>query len=374
MSYHVTFGEHQRILNVKKDDLVDTVKRVFQLRISSNEILHFKIWNDDWKDWVDTDIENVPSSCKLKISVIENVRTSPVLEALDALYGLDKSLPGQSDFGHSGSSGLNSSAQSNISFEDDVLEIGIPSASQYLPNAMSSKMTSTDVSQPKASYPRKWPQSYQLPTIPKNIEALTVLGRRERSIVIEILYHDMAQYTMYPKAEQYTEVVQKLLEAFPHWGDKSPIGKPWDTLRQKLIDKFKNERSRHYPSVTLTPKKRKRPDTYSKHKVACIQDGEDKETIERHVLWLQQEYNKLKPNRCRMQQLMDLTYPIRDFSNKRIEDCFKESPFLKEPEQLVREIFRSQNIDMVQVAISNLPKLPTDFATKCNVSSYNNCK
>ncbi len=98
MPCHVTYGESQKILNVEKSALPAAISDTFLVSDIEMQNLHFKIWDNEWNDWPDIDIDKIPEKCKLKISKATNAQimqscTGPVLEAFDMLNAHEDKNP-----------------------------------------------------------------------------------------------------------------------------------------------------------------------------------------------------------------------------------------------------------------------------------------
>lgn len=78
MTHHVTFGDIQKIINCGDPKCMAlTIMNTFSITLETNQEFVYKLWNDEWNDWVDIQSEDIPGKGKLKILIKE--KEDPIL-------------------------------------------------------------------------------------------------------------------------------------------------------------------------------------------------------------------------------------------------------------------------------------------------------
>ncbi|XP_070390903.1 sterile alpha motif domain-containing protein 3-like [Dermacentor albipictus] len=166
---------------------------------------------------------------------------------------------------------------------------------------------------------------YMLPTVPQDISMSIERHRagqyfKNRRRVLQWLYHDLCLQTMYP-GKLYAEAAQALIAKFPNLADSTGTG--YDSWREALRFKAKYERRKLrlqedtddgpppkrsvvVNNDSLATKRITRP-----FSVAAMEDGEDNETIDAHVVAMAKEVTKARPDFAYISDCMARTFASR---------------------------------------------------------------
>uniref|UniRef100_A0A8P0S735 Sterile alpha motif domain containing 3 n=1 Tax=Canis lupus familiaris TaxID=9615 RepID=A0A8P0S735_CANLF len=202
----------------------------------------------------------------------------------------------------------------------------------------------------------QWTKSYVLPEFPYNVKCmLTEHKCPDHSLrirIIEFLQADMTKYlegSLYPSTQQYNDVVNALLQAYPFL-DEDGCG--FFLWKRALKDRFKYVRRpieddeqvmRNKCKFGHRRGKKSRTDTsFDKVKIVRIKEETvclDSEADE-HINWFQQEYMKTEKDWREIDKRRSQTLEIRRKligSRAPLKDILKMFPFLKCPYQMFRE-------------------------------------
>ncbi|XP_033111013.1 sterile alpha motif domain-containing protein 3-like [Anneissia japonica] len=216
----------------------------------------------------------------------------------------------------------------------------------------------------------KWPSPYQVPVLPHDVEGLlkqedkSVLSRRYYRKIIQSLFEDMIQYTLYPTTAQYTEVARALVTKFKILKDKSGNSTGHDTWRESLKNKFKHERAPLIHNEDVLKRKK----IFGHSKKAAVKDdeertvkyvkldvikestsGEDQASISKHVTDLMDLSKKRNPDQNILNDKLERTkkYRLKYIAEHSVKDALEKFPFLQLENEIIKEVERcygSRNI------------------------------
>ncbi|ELW69411.1 Sterile alpha motif domain-containing protein 3 [Tupaia chinensis] len=204
----------------------------------------------------------------------------------------------------------------------------------------------------------QWTKSYTLPEFPYDVKCLLAEQKcpdhSMRIRIIELLQADMTKYlegSLYPTTQQYNDVVNALLQAYPFL-DEDGCG--FFSWKRALKDRFKYVRRPIEDDEQVMRNKCKfghrRGQTrktladirFDEIKIVQIKEevvGLDSE-VDEHINWFQQEYVKTEKDWKEIDKRMSQTLEIRRKmigSRTPLKDILKMFPFLKCPYQMFRE-------------------------------------
>ncbi|XP_029844490.2 uncharacterized protein LOC115327577 [Ixodes scapularis] len=171
---------------------------------------------------------------------------------------------------------------------------------------------------------------YRFPQVPLDIKQSLAkhkkgLNLKSRNRIIQWLYHDLCQYTLYPD-KLYAEAAKGLIRNFPVLEDTT--GTKCDSWHVALRFKAKRERKKlrdqeraaeeGEEEAPARPKQQRVPRTPCPKRVirpgtnvVLPADGEDKESVDGHVLEMQRELCKTRPNMVYVADAMARTFASR---------------------------------------------------------------
>ncbi|XP_075559966.1 sterile alpha motif domain-containing protein 3-like [Dermacentor variabilis] len=164
-----------------------------------------------------------------------------------------------------------------------------------------------------------------LPTVPQDISMSIERHRagqyfKNRRRVLQWLYHDLCLQTMYP-GKLYAEAAQALIAKFPNLADSTGTG--YDSWREALRFKAKYERRKlrlQEDADDGPPPKRSvvvNNDSLASKRItrpfsaAAMEDGEDNETIDAHLVAMAKEVSKARPDVAYISDCMARTFASR---------------------------------------------------------------
>ncbi|KAM9006007.1 sterile alpha motif domain-containing protein 3 isoform 2-T2 [Sarcophilus harrisii] len=204
----------------------------------------------------------------------------------------------------------------------------------------------------------QWTKSYILPDFPYDVKCMLTEQKcpdhSMRIRIIEFLQADMTKYlegSLYPTTQQYNDVVNALLQAYPFLDED---GNGFFLWKRALKDRFKYVRRPIEDDEQVIRNKckfghRKGQTRKSFTEIRCeeIQIVQIKEEdvyldseVDEHINWFHQEYVKAQKNWGEIDNRMSQTLEIRRkmINNKTpLKEILKMFPFLKCPYQLFRE-------------------------------------
>ncbi|XP_074043672.1 sterile alpha motif domain-containing protein 3 isoform X1 [Macrotis lagotis] len=204
----------------------------------------------------------------------------------------------------------------------------------------------------------QWTKSYILPDFPYDVKCMLTEQKcpdhSMRIRIIEFLQADMTKYlegSLYPTTQQYNDVVNALLQAYPFLDEN---GSGFFLWKRALKDRFKYVRRPIEDDEQVMRNKckfghRKGQTRKSLTEIRCeeIQIVQIKEEdvyldseVDEHINWFHQEYVKAEKNWGEIDKRMSQTLEIRRkmINNKTpLKEILKMFPFLKCPYQLFRE-------------------------------------
>ncbi|XP_062981516.1 sterile alpha motif domain-containing protein 3 [Elgaria multicarinata webbii] len=206
----------------------------------------------------------------------------------------------------------------------------------------------------------QWTDLYMLPEFPYDIRC--ILAERKcpdhsmRIRIIEFLQADMTKYlegSLYPTTQQYNDVVNALLQAYPFLDED---GNGFFLWKRALKDRFKYVRRPIEDDEQVVRNKckfghrrgqtRKTPENSGEEiqavhtKVKIIYNEGLDVAINEHINWFKEEYMKTERNWAEVDKRMTKTLEIRSkMINNRmpLKEVLRLFPFLKCPYQLFRE-------------------------------------
>lgn len=130
--------------------------------------------------------------------------------------------------------------------------------------------------------------------------------------IVQVLFEDIARYTIYPTSMQYTEVSRALVRKYPLLKDRACNESGYDTWKESLWTKFKHERAPlvnervalqkevygHKRKSTGNAEKPLSPMQKAKARSATEElpsFGEDKKSVEKHIADLKRMASQRNP-------------------------------------------------------------------------------
>ncbi|XP_029642638.1 uncharacterized protein LOC115217157 isoform X1 [Octopus sinensis] len=305
MKFHITFGYKKKVLDVLYPYIIRSmITRAFNLPSGNFSI---QKWNDDWHDWVDVEPSDLQDGDRLNVIMnlselsmgispgAGNIMSqSPVTQATSPMVSNTSSLLTSSMVSCSNlmvnspvvtnsSLMINSPMVTNSSlmsgFEEpvaassnslqDVVDTLMPDADKHEASSstVSNSAKSSDVRNKLAHSEhmefKPWPVPFRIPThlfrpeLKSTLASKQVLSRKMKSALIQAIYDEMINYTVYPTSSQYKEVAMAIITEYSHLRDTVPGGKGYESWSATLSDKFRNER-RIMTNIEVVEKRKRR--------------------------------------------------------------------------------------------------------------------
>ncbi|CAI5770090.1 sterile alpha motif domain-containing protein 3 isoform X1 [Podarcis lilfordi] len=233
----------------------------------------------------------------------------------------------------------------------------------------------------------QWTNSYILPEFPYDVKC--ILAERKcpdhsvRIRIIEFLQADMTKYlegSLYPTTQQYNDVVNELLQAYPFLDED---GNGFFLWKRALKDRFKYVRRPIDDDEQVVRNKckfghrrgqtRKSSETRCEKvqgvqtKVKNIYNEDLDVEINEHISWFKEEYMKPERNWVEVDNRMTKTLEIRRKMINKERKPFKEIlmlfPFLKCPYQLFKEYHLLTHKDIYKKTAEILEAYSEDILT-----------
>uniref|UniRef100_H3A1U8 Sterile alpha motif domain containing 3 n=1 Tax=Latimeria chalumnae TaxID=7897 RepID=H3A1U8_LATCH len=240
----------------------------------------------------------------------------------------------------------------------------------------------------------EWAKSYVLPEFPYDIKCWLAEGKcpdhSMRIRVIEVLQADLTKYlkgSLYPSTQQYNDVVNALLKAYPSF-DKD--GNGFLVWKRALKDRFKYiRRSIHDDEQVIKQKSKfghrrgqtrkvstqeesdEVKDVKIKEELAELQDFYTSTAL--HVEWLRKEYMKTEWNWEEINNRMTKTFGARRRlinSGAPLKEVLEQFPFLKCPYQLFKEFHLLTHIDIYKKMAERLGHYSEKILSLCSLRGH----
>ncbi|XP_061482304.1 sterile alpha motif domain-containing protein 3 isoform X2 [Rhineura floridana] len=239
----------------------------------------------------------------------------------------------------------------------------------------------------------EWTNSYILPEFPYDVKCILAEGKcpdhSVRIRIIEFLQADMTKYlegSLYPTTQQYNDVVNALLQAYPFLDED---GSGFFLWKRALKDRFKYVRRPIDDDEQVVRNKCKfghrRGQTRKSPGSRCeeVQGGHTKveniynealdTEINEHINWFKEEYMKTERNWAEVDNRMTKTLEIRrkmiNNQRKPLKEILRLFPFLRCPYQLFKEFHFLTRKDIYKKTAEILEAYSENILTSCVVKN-----
>lgn len=297
MKFHVTFGFKKKVIEVVYPHVIRSViTRSFNLPISNFNI---QKWYDEWHDWVDVDPPELTDGDRLNLVMNPPELVMGLSPGASGVIGhspathcaspmVNTPIVTSNNFISNNSVVTNSSIMANSTmvinsslmsgFEEsvpassnslqDMVDTLMPdtekheTASSTVPNHTKSDVRSKLVHSEHREF-KPWPVPFRIPThlfrpeLKSTLASKQILSRKMKSALIQAIYDEMINYTVYPTSSQYKEVAMAIITEYSHLRDNIPGSKGYESWSATLSDKFRNER-RIMTNIEVVEKRKRR--------------------------------------------------------------------------------------------------------------------
>ncbi|GAB1601279.1 uncharacterized protein LOC115217157 isoform X2 [Argonauta hians] len=270
MKFHVTLGYKKKVLDVVYPYIIRSmITRAFNLPSGNFSI---QKWNDDWHDWVDVEPSDLQDGDRLNIimnlsdlsmgisptATGNTMSQSPVTQATSPLVTNSSLISGFEE-------PVAASSNSLQDVVDTLMPEGVKheAASSTVSNSTKSSDVRNKLAHSEHMEFKPWPVPFRIPThlfrpeLKATLASQQVLSRKMKSALIQAIYDEMINYTVYPTSSQYKEVSMAIITEYSHLRDSVPGGKGYESWSATLSDKFRNER-RIMTNIEVVEKRKRR--------------------------------------------------------------------------------------------------------------------
>ncbi|KAF5284470.1 hypothetical protein FQR65_LT13528 [Abscondita terminalis] len=190
----VALGERKKLIQCNKSQFLQKIAELFNI-VDAFELQTF---NSDYEDWIETSVESIENKTKIKVVLLPTIIDVSTTIVDNPTAGIEPDIPNNTN---------------NL---------------------------------------KTLPRPYRLPKFTPDLEASMIhvdsVTATTRRRVVQALFEDIIQYTMYPNSREYNDVCALLIYKYPKLSDKSISmhinARPYESWLRSLITKFKSERQK----------------------------------------------------------------------------------------------------------------------------------